>query len=149
MHLVYFFSMNFVISISVWKRASDKSPRRKTSQCGNLPKLFQSNCVYRRFILDYFPRTSLTFSETFIRNFSETLFFDHLPGLLADFLLLMSFAEGLVGFMLLLDVPQIHFAFMLELKVRLPEFKVVFVSQVPEFTDYSCRTDSEGNIWTL
>lgn len=35
---------------------------------------------------------------------------------------------------------------MLELKVRLPEFKLVFISQAPEFTDYSFRADSEENI---
>lgn len=35
------------------------------------------------------------------------------------------------------------------IKSQIGEFKLVFVSQAPEFTDYSFRADSEGNIWTL
>lgn len=106
--------------------------------------------IYFRF----FSQNISDFSETLIRHFSETLFFDHLPGLLVDFLLLMFFAKGLVVFMpftrcfsnLFCLAFFLFSLIMLELKVRLPEFKVVFVSPAPEFTDYSCRANSEGNI---
>lgn len=75
-------------------------------------KLLQSNYVYRRYVCIYtfvylysytylFSLNILVFFEIFNRDFSETSYFDHLSGLLANFLLLIFFflPNGLAIFM--------------------------------------------------